>query len=284
MTAAVSEPKFHFFPQLPPELRNQIWRASLPDSLLHDIAPAIGLYKSGCWVPRKRTSSDPYYDPNNDDHTLFLEFRSDLLDPIELKIALASVNREACSVALAWAKELGLEIYLHSDRRAPVFGRPFDTNQDVLYISSDKWHNFVVDPYERRFESDTIGRLLSIEPYLKSIAFPETLFREERVLSDDIFRNYFSVETMLIVVGAQPDLRPVGEDTKIQRLWESQKTRGVEMLWNHDRGAFDCKSNDLDSNEDGHRLVEEVAEYFKRELARLPIQKLAIRPVSVRRG
>jgi hypothetical protein len=31
-------------------------------------------------------------------------------------------------------------------------------------------------------------------------------------------------------------------------------------------------------------LVEEVAEYFKRELARLPIQKLAIRPVSVRRG
>ena len=38
---------FHYFPRLPPELRDLIWQAALPD----EVEPALLAYKKGRWVP-----------------------------------------------------------------------------------------------------------------------------------------------------------------------------------------------------------------------------------------
>lgn len=86
---------FHRFADLPPELRNAIWRAALPK----DVGPSLFFYRGrGCWVVRR---CDEPYDPYTE-----MEFRTDLLgDDNQYRVPLILVNREAHNLALSWLDE-----------------------------------------------------------------------------------------------------------------------------------------------------------------------------------
>ena len=174
--APTNSSTFPLFSSLPLELRDQIWRDALPDK----IGPALYFYRKGCWCPRHLLQSDEEYDSTNDELNLNFEFRHDLLDVVQFEVPLFFVNREARNIALAWMSEHGIEIRAREDRRSPVFVCPFDPIRDVLYITLDKWDEFLREPDDRCFEPDLFEKLISVNSAdVRRIAVPEALLRTE---------------------------------------------------------------------------------------------------------
>lgn len=161
---------FALFSSLPLELRDQIWRAALPD----EIPPALYFYKKGGWCPTDEN------DPENDESNVNFKYRHDLLDVVQLEVPLFFVSREARRIALAWVREHGIEIRAREDRRSPVFVCPFNPVRDVLYIAVDKWNEFLCEPHDRMCQPDMVEKYIHSEAVnITRIAIPEELFRGE---------------------------------------------------------------------------------------------------------
>lgn len=92
---------FPGFPDLPPELRNKIWRAALPA----DIGRPLYFYRTRpYWCPRRLEESDPAF--LKDVGEMAMDFRTDLLgNDEELDVRLVFVNREARAIALFWLEK-----------------------------------------------------------------------------------------------------------------------------------------------------------------------------------
>lgn len=216
---AVYPSTFTLFSGLPQELRDQIWRDALPDN----VGPALFFYKKGCWCPGQLSESDKFYDPENEEQMLNFEFRHDLLDDAQFEIPLVFVNRESRAIALAWIREQGIEVRSGKNGQNPAFFvRAYDPTQDALYVSPDKWSNFLWEADDRRSEPDLCERDVNIAPDLARIAVPEALFQDALSQTDvatlsEIFKYYFSLEVLLVVVDAQPDLRAVENGGNLQR-------------------------------------------------------------------
>lgn len=279
--AATHSSTFPLFSSLPRELRDQIWRDALPDK----VGPALYFYRKGCWCPRRLSTSDEEgFDHENDENNLNFEFRHDLLDDIQFEIPLVFVNREARGNALAWVREQGIEIRPREDRQYPVFVRPFDPMRDALYIALDKWDDFLCEPDDRQSQPDLFERLVDIKSDLTCIAVPDALLRSEVATLPEIFRYFFHVKVLFIIVDAQPDLQSADNDVKVQRRWEIESTQGGAFFWNDDRGGFDSGDSECIGDEALYRLIEEAKEGLGEELAKNYIRSFEIRPVfAVRR-
>lgn len=92
---------FTLFLTLAPELRNNIWRASLPGA----IGPSLYFYGEGrYWCSRRLVESDPGYIAGATE--MGMDFRTDLLErDNQFQVPLFFVNREARGIALAWCRE-----------------------------------------------------------------------------------------------------------------------------------------------------------------------------------
>ena len=195
--AAFNSSTFHLFSSLAFELRNQIWRDALPET----VGPALYFYKKGCWCHRLLLPSDEKYDHDHDHSpNICSEFRHDLLDAVQVKIPLFFVSHEARNVALAWVREHNIQI--HDDRQFPIFTCPFVPLRDVLYIALERWDEFLCEPDDRHMSPDSIGQYF----YFKSadvtgIAVPEALFQNKvaadlaRILVITILFYFFIFES-----------------------------------------------------------------------------------------
>ena len=272
---ATNSSTFPLFSSLPPELRNQIWRDAVPDK----VGPALYFYRKGCWCPRRLSTSDEGYDPENDENNLNFEFRHDLLHDAQFEVPLVFVNREARGVALAWVREQGIEIRPRENRQYPIFVRPFDPMRDALYVALDKWDDFLLEPHDRQFQPDLFEQLVTIEPDLTRIAVPEALLRSNVTTLSSMFQYFYLLKVLFIIVDAQPDLQSADNDMKVQRRWEFESTQGGAFFWNDDRGSFAFGDSKYIGYEALYRLIEEANKGLGEWLAENHIRSFEIRPV-----
>jgi hypothetical protein len=303
--AATNTSIFHLFTSLAPELRDQIWRAALPD----EVGPVLYFYKKGGWCPRRLLPSDEGYDPENDDESnVNFEFRHDVLDAVQVEIPLFFVNREARNIALAWIREHNIEIRVyarkHEQLQSPVFVIPFDPIHNALYIALDKWDEFICEPDDRCYQPDMVEKLIHIQAAgITRIAMPEALFRGEgevaaalaelivitiplsflylcfsdlRELQD---RWFGLVEVLFILVDTPLDLQPANNGMKIQPRWKLENIEGGTFFWNHDRGRFDFNESEYIIDEALYKLIEEINEWLGKELVKNSIRSFEVRPV-----
>lgn len=93
---------FHFFAALPAELRNSIWHAALPESI---VGPSLYFYRDRrYWCGRRLAESEEGYIAGS--RVMGIKFRSDLLEcNTQFHVPLVFVNQEARGIALAWLQE-----------------------------------------------------------------------------------------------------------------------------------------------------------------------------------
>jgi hypothetical protein len=274
---------FTLFSGLAQELRDQIWRDALPDQT----GSALYFYKKGCWCSRRLTESDLTYDPENDELNLIFEWCHGLLDDVQFELPLIFANREARSIALDWLREQGIEIRSREDRQQPVFVRAFDPMRDALYVALDKWDEFLCDPDDRFFQADLEGLNATIETSLTRLAVPEALLHSEYWVTtlQELFRYFYRVEVLLIIVNTQPDLQCVDNDMKLRQQWEFESVQQGAFFWNDGRGGFDFRGGKRVGYEALYRLIEDVIDkVLNKALPKEYIHNFEIRPAfAVRR-
>ncbi|KAI1455277.1 hypothetical protein F4805DRAFT_459840 [Annulohypoxylon moriforme] len=268
---------FHpFFSNLPPELRDQIWHDALPS----EFGPALFIYRKGFWRPRRLTESDEGFDPSNDEHNLNFEFRYDLLDDVQFELPLAFVNREARSIALEWVREQGIKMRPRGNKKYPLFQRPFDTARDALFVPLEKWDEFRCEPDDRLWEPDLYGQLVSIETDPTRIAIPEALFGKEDTLISEMFRYFYHMEVLLVIVGEQPTPLPVDETQR----WEFESVPGGAFFWDSENGWAENEDAENTAEDNPHRLTDAIMQELDDALPQNDITNFEIRHViTVRR-
>lgn len=237
---------FPYFPKLPAELRDIIWREALPD----EPAPALFFFKTGCWLPRGTAEPD-----------LTLEFQHDRLDPVEFEVALAFVNHEARGIAIAWIRERGFAMQLREDRD-PVGVRRFDPTIDALYVGINQWDDFHQDAYNRMAEPDLLDRAMDIVSSVRRIAMPEALVKSKMAVIP-VFASDFLQVTELLVVVNPPTEAQLANDKENEALlhWTFTPTQGDAFFWNLSRNCFELGDGVQRAGEGlVSRLVETSAE------------------------
>lgn len=231
--AAINTPTFFHFASLPVELRIQIWYEALPSK----DEPALFLYRKECWQPRLLSDSDNEEGWDHEDWNLTVGFQHELLDPIQVDIPLAFVNREARGVALPWIHSQRIELRFCQKRQHPVFARPFDPERDILYIGDSD--GFCVDPNARLFERDLVHRTCSTDVKCSRIALPEKMLQTEADALPDLLL-WFRVKVLLILVDLSADLY-LGHNVKVQRWWRVKESGGDGLAWDREHGRFDLR-------------------------------------------
>ncbi|KAM5352776.1 hypothetical protein ACJ41O_005498 [Fusarium nematophilum] len=270
-------PTFHPFPDLPPELRHQIWHAALPPK----VGPTLYLFRPGCWHPRWLSETDQGYDPASRDN-VNLEFRHDFLNHIQIESSLLLVNREARSIALAWLRQegFGQQICWCEDRIGRAFARAFNPSQDALYIPIDKLDDFCLEPYDRLFQPDLHEISVSSGPDVKYIAVPEALlWGELNPLAgiSEIFDWFLQLEVLFVVVDPQPDVEDGG--VSLRGWWEIEQTQGRAFFWDAERGRFEMREGEYVGDLELYRLIDEAGKGLGEILARNQFTEFEIRPV-----
>ncbi|KAI1843212.1 hypothetical protein JX265_012216 [Neoarthrinium moseri] len=224
---------FAVFPGLPPELRQKIWRDSLPER-----RPTLYAYKGGCWRPRQLTESDRDYDPQDPEPQLRFDFYHDLLDAVEIKTCLVHVNHEACQVTLAWAREQGMQVRRHQEGSPPWLAQPANPKLDVLYVDHDRWDEFSTEAYDRIYKPGRYEKMVDVDQRLRYIAVPESFLAEEDAIA--LACNFFGscLSTLYIIRGPMPDFRATSENGQLHSHWEIEPDQGA-WYWDWDRGAFE---------------------------------------------
>lgn len=235
---------FSLYPDLPPELRMQICRAALPDQL----APALHIYKRGCWGPRHLTETDVGYESDSADDNLVLEFCLEKLGVARFDISIAAITNEAREVTLAWAsQQWGVEVQeCHSPeqgRPATIFTCRFHGERDILYVPLDLWHDFFLEPANLPFELDDFlpDSNYSTRNETRRVAVPAALLAQDQ--SHD-FRLAELVDLvpclniLYVIVDPQPDFScSPGSDVPWRREVVAQSLDGEgggdwAMVWN----------------------------------------------------
>ncbi|KAI1417260.1 hypothetical protein F5Y13DRAFT_152365 [Hypoxylon sp. FL1857] len=263
---------FSLFPNLPPELRDQIWREALPD----DLGPAVFFYKIGCWRPRRLTESDEGYLPGHDDtNNMELRFCHNLLDDgARVNVPIFYVSREARRIALAWFHKEGVRIRSLEDGRL-LFVRPFDPQRDVLYVPDNRWRDFCAGGSDRFLESDMFDRSATIESEPERLAVSENLFAEDQFnWLPEAMGWHDHLRDVLVVQGEQPNQK--------QGLWrwELGGFPGVKYTWNdNDQEVEIQEGNESFSSDVDLRIILGQGEF--NELINMGISPPKIRFVSI---
>ncbi|KAI1489986.1 hypothetical protein F5X96DRAFT_679405 [Biscogniauxia mediterranea] len=279
---ATSPLTFPLFSNLPPELRNHIWRDALPNR----VGPALCSYRKGLWRPRRLTASDEGYDPENDELNLLFEFRYDLLDGAQVKVPLLLVNREARSVALPWVREQGIEIRPPcGDGQDPMFVRPFSLARDALYVPVGEWDEFIAEPLERSFEPDLIERHLDVVPHVTRLAVPEVLLERHMRSLDEMFQNFFCLEVLLVVLlDASPDLPDAeGDGCGAPAQWEFLSGGFEPIVWDHRREEFSPASHVHENHRALYEKIEQASTEIGIGLSHAHMGSFEIQPCYARR-
>ena len=278
MAIAANNPfTFTLFPRLAPELRNKIWRNTLPD-----VGPALYFYKKGCWCPRRLSESDEGYNPENDELNLNFEFFHNLLYDTQFEVPLAFINHEARSIALDWARNRSMDLRPRKGGQHPVFVRHFDPARDVLYVALEDWNDFLYEADERMHQPDLEGEHLSCGSYITRIAVPEAVLQNKADTLTDIFRWFLGIEVLFVVIDTQPDLQSADKDMNLQQWWDFEKEGGA-FYFHPDRVTFDFVGSKHIGNEALYRLIEDANKHISAGLVSENLRSFEVRPISAAR-
>ncbi|KAF2148965.1 hypothetical protein K461DRAFT_282445 [Myriangium duriaei CBS 260.36] len=133
---------FPRFPDLPLEIRLQIWREALPlqcEPALHNF-----VHVEQYWATRP---SIPGYMDFFAEAVPIWEFQHDLLKGVRYDVPFARATREARRVALDWAHERKmLPTCSRESKTSALFARAFEPKRDVVYVADGDWHLFMSRP------------------------------------------------------------------------------------------------------------------------------------------
>ncbi|OAA60190.1 hypothetical protein LEL_10813 [Akanthomyces lecanii RCEF 1005] len=195
---------FTFFPQLPVEIRLQIWQLALEPEAP---SPVLFCFKDGCWKPRYLTPSDPHFNEHDDELNLAFEFRHELLDQVGFTVPLFFVSREARSVALPYI--LSQELRRGEDAALCIFVRRYDPYRDVLLMPTPAILDaFLVEPYERRFEPDLDQKYLNCPfPLIFRLAITLSGLASLETGFIGLWENYHLLEMVYVVISEPEDMQ-----------------------------------------------------------------------------
>ncbi|VUC29427.1 unnamed protein product [Clonostachys rosea] len=210
---------FHLFPQLPPEIRSQIWHYAVPD-----LKPGVHLFKTGCWTPTELTPSDEDYLPPPYSNG-YAEFDYSRIKKTWLSIPLLHANHEARGIALFWAGQYDLQLSFQQDLQELGFLRRDDHKHDALYITPDTCESFATEllaPDDPRF----LNRTFSISSFIDKIIMPQSLLEQYMQDLGLIFKTHdleaLYVDslkwTQLLKEAAQVLTKEFGEDNRRRRF------------------------------------------------------------------
>lgn len=152
--------EFTLFPQLITELRLHIWRMALPVPISNLLYP----FKKGCW-----TYGDLGLEPDPNGEDLYMEFDTNLLEPLRVELPLYSVNREARDVVAKYLQQQDLVARRGSSEYE--FLRHFDSRLDTMFVPTEDVDTFIMDLIERRHEPDLLERFVGTSsPILPRLA------------------------------------------------------------------------------------------------------------------
>ncbi|KAK7744642.1 hypothetical protein SLS53_003529 [Cytospora paraplurivora] len=254
--------KFTLFPDLPLELRIQIWQDALPDT----IGPGLYSYRPGCWEPRLLTESDYNYTPGDDSMNWALNFHYDRLGSARLNIALVLVNREARDVALDWAARQDVEIRQTGDSQVLI--RHFDPERDCMYVSLDDWDAFQREELEVQWNLNNWEISYHIECHVTRIAVPEAIFTHKDATwrgLDDFFDGFSSIQALYVVSGQLSDMPSPDSDEDLPWHREIDILQGTEVVWDEENKTWLPQSA---VEETQNQVCDEVIQQASQELSK----------------
>ncbi|KAI1769300.1 hypothetical protein GGR53DRAFT_153461 [Hypoxylon sp. FL1150] len=261
-----------FFPfsRLPPELRNMTWREALD----REVGLTLYPYNRGCWHQRWVSAPDIGLDD------LILEFRDGLLNRAQMEVPVAFVNTEARRNAIAWALKQGSRILTCFDGNVPVFLRALNPDRDALYVASDQWDDFTLEPLERAFEPDMLRKRHILEPCLVRIALPKSLVQNPIFRLQEMFDQYYDARMLCIVNDTPSNLWPHGTHNTVakQCFYEREASQRV-AAWDGSRWEFDFTSEKHSSSQ-SRSLVQKASGELREGLVEMRIQYFEIHFIS----
>ncbi|CAI6334792.1 unnamed protein product [Periconia digitata] len=225
---------FPSFSELPAELRNEVWKLSLPDTS----APVLVSLDVNSW---NASGTEP---------DLCVEYQLNKRDPIYYQVPLAFVNHEARSIALAWARKHECTM-LARDGKDPVFARPFDHKKDAIYLDCidlvDIKHRYM----DRTNEPDLLDRDVDIVSDVEYVVSTQSFLQEPTLFSiKDVFDIWPMVHTWYIIEGTPSNFSSHKSKLGGPR-WEITSVEGIVSTWNLEDDCFDYN---VDFDDDGGNL------------------------------
>lgn len=214
---------FTCFPKLPGELRNAIWRESLP----REPTPTLIPYQAGCWVPEGQ-------DPD-----LTIRFQHQRLGPVTFELALAFVNREARGIALTWIRGRDVSFQPRPGIHA-VCTRPFDPTFDALYLSPAHWDDFHAEVTNRSFGPDLLGRNFHTASSIRYVAVPESLVESKMAEIPTVASDFEQAIELLVIVNSPLGWGCAAPGEEVLSVWGFSPGQGGTFVWNRRRKRFDA--------------------------------------------
>ncbi|EGX94319.1 hypothetical protein CCM_02590 [Cordyceps militaris CM01] len=215
---------FTWFPQLPVEIRLQIWQLALEPEAP---SPVLFCFKEGCWKPRYLTRSDPEFNCNDDELNLVFEFRHELLDQAGFTVPLFSVSREARSVALPCI--LSQELRRGQDTASCIFVRRYDPWRDLLLLPTPAiLRAFLVEPIERLFEPDLDQKYVNCpHPLISRLAITLSGLASLETCFFGLWENCHLLEMVYVVIEEPEDMQERQEG----HHWEAVSAHDAVYVW-----------------------------------------------------
>ncbi|KAG6109695.1 hypothetical protein E4U31_006651 [Claviceps sp. LM219 group G6] len=218
------------------ELRQNIWRLALPDN----IGRPLHFYQEhGYWRAREM---EEYNHPGWKYKEA--EFRTDLIDPeVQLSLPQFFVNHEAHDITAAWLRKQGGGFVLSPGQANEMdrFIRPFNAEQDTLYIPQDKWSQFFSEPWAMgnvpREQSEVTG--VTVVNRAIRFALPEAVFWDPEML--ELLPGHRQMwfddpAKFFVIMGVQPEqISPKGQDSW---SWEMEGTEMGALVWDMTKQEF----------------------------------------------
>lgn len=160
--------------------------------------------------------------------------------------------------------------------------RPFDPQRDALYITPENWELCCLEPSDRVFEPDIVGK--PVEPYspIQKFAVSEATFLDSEVISwiPEMEQWFTCLATVFVVMDPQPD------GVRGPWRWEVQGNQGWWLSWNKENEEFDFHegSGGVGDRDLRRRMEEAATKGLRDELVKCGLDQMEVRPVyAVRR-
>ncbi|CAH0021933.1 unnamed protein product [Clonostachys rhizophaga] len=251
MSASDPHPTFHLFPNLPPELRHQIWLNALPT-----LKPSIHFYHRGCWRHQPLDPSDEDY--GLDDEGPPVSFRLELVKKTWLEVPMVYVNHESRQATLKWAEQHGLPLCSLPDTERLVFLRSFNTNIDALGVPYEEWENLILELTDLLSEPDLINQIVTPISAIKSFILSERMLKSCVSELGDLFDVYGGA-TIYIIDGEMPELDAASSATGLLQSWEYEPSGGKGWRWDPEQRRFAVQENTQIRSPTLYALMEEAA-------------------------
>lgn len=285
---------FPLFSRFPPELRLKIWHESLPD--LDGIT--LHSYKKGCWGLRSLPKSEVDLILDQmlvmEEDTIDYDFRHEMLDPVQVELPMAFVNREARSVALSWMRKRGVEMRFDKGRNCHVFEERFDPRRDALFITQNQWDDFCLEPFDRLAQPDLASHTVKSDADLTRIAIPHPTVGTDCSSLAEVFHWFPHLEVLYVVLDLRIDpkiemlLRKGDRKQAKARMqnqqWVVDDAEENTLVWNGANRRFQWQGGAGLGNTALYRRMEEVAREIRGRLVARQTGSFEIQPVYAVKG